>query len=317
MKFIKYPKVRAIGQDGTEDILTKDRIYVQPKVDGSNVSVYVFGGEPTRVARRTDFITSGARQFGEFVKWAEGNEEAWERIRSDYALTPGEGFILYGEYAWNQNKLKYDEKKPFILFDAFFITHHTPDGQFCDPYSVRFLANMTGCEIIPTIYEGPGVGLRLEELEAMSQRTSFLGGCDEEGIVVKHYDTLTRYNRPYFCKIVTERFKEVQKTKDPQNVATEELGIWIADSFFTQARLEKAIQRMKEDGTWKEENVRSNIGPLIGVVSQDIHEEHWEDIKEYAAKFAWKSGAKKIAAKVSPMLDQIAQQDMVNDVLED
>ena len=309
MQFKKYPKIRSFGQDGTEDILDGD-IVIQPKVDGSNVAIYVYGNEETKVARRNGFIDFGARQFQPFVDWVASIEETLSKYREE--LSDNEGFIFYGEFSDNQNKLKYDSKSPFILFDVLYDDGtfveaedwQGPKGEFLSYSLVKKWADRLNCDLVPVIYEGDGGEWSLEKLEEIVDRESYLGGCKEEGIVVKRYGALTRYHRVYFTKLVAEDFKEKMNVSTKPKL-TSSMGDWIADTYFTEARLRKGIQKLKEDGQWDDSFAKKNIGKLIGTVTKDIHEEAYQDIADKAAKIAWRDGAKVIATKVAPALDKI------------
>lgn len=116
IEFKSYPKIPAFGYDGTEDILDGD-VVIQPKIDGSNVAVWLWNGE-YRLARRNGWIDEkNDNSFRAFIEWFQNEWENNTRLRAlaDALEKPR---VYFGEFSNNQNKLKYTEKVPFVLFDV-------------------------------------------------------------------------------------------------------------------------------------------------------------------------------------------------------
>jgi hypothetical protein len=109
---------------------------------------------------------------------------------------------------------------------------------------------------------------------------SMLGGV-REGFVIKGYnrDLVDGYGRRFTLKIVGEHFKEQKKISNNSIDPFEKLAM----EYCTEMRLQKAITRLKDSGKWLEPDEK-NIGPLIGVVSQDILKEEEEEIKKSLLK---------------------------------
>lgn len=304
-KFKAYPKIRSFGYSGTEQLLNGE-IVIQPKVDGSNVSIWKCDEGLVQIGKRTSFLTTKFddskmtcldKMFQPFVDWVY--EQDWSDLEVDT--------VLWGEMAQNQNKLKYEQKHPFILFDSSTYkidewgeTQHT----FKDWKLTHALSTLLHIPMVPILYQGDGNNWSYEQLVELVSQPSYLGGCMEEGIVIKRYDALTKYDEPLFVKIVGAEFKEVMGVKTSPRT-TMSVAQWATESFFNKPRLRKAIQQMREQGIWDPTNEKKNIGPLIGCVTQDIYREHYDAIAEEAARRSWKETGKLIASKVAPTLQEI------------
>jgi hypothetical protein len=312
MNHKSYPKIPAYGYDGTEDILDGD-VVITPKIDGSNVSVWLFDNG-YKLARRNGWISEGDKGFSPFIDFVRTEWESNLYLRA--MAERSEPLVLFGEFANNQNKLKYDTKHPIILFDvASTIIDPIDDAMFFDfwpRYTQELCAQELGWPIVPVLYEGPGsqLGAPADIIDRFLNRASVLGGCNEEGVVVKSYknsegkNRYTRFGRHYFCKLVTSEFAERQNVSvKPVRVGTG-LGEWAVETFFTSTRLDKAVQKMQEDGVWDDSNARKNIGKLIGYVSKDVKDEHFDEISEKAVQTAWKEIGTAIAKAVAPALDE-------------
>jgi hypothetical protein len=312
LTFKSYPKIPSFGYDGTEDILD-GYVVVQPKIDGSNVAVWLWNGE-YRLARRNGWIDEeNDNSFRAFIDWFQNEWENNERLRilADELEQPR---AYFGEFSNNQNKLKYSEKVPFILFDVGDFTPVDDESggffTFGDHYDVEAWADTLGWRYVGLLYYGPGENLKIEELtEKFLGKESVLGGPDEEGVVVKRYGAKTRFGRNYFAKIVSAEFREKQRVKIRAVRSGSGIGEWARESFLNEARVRKGIQKLKEDGTWDSVNARKNTGKLIGVVVKDIHDEHIDEINAKALDYIWKECSKAISKDVVVELDEIMVKD--------
>lgn len=306
MQHKSYPKIPAFGYDGTEDILD-GKIYITPKIDGSNVAIWLFNDE-YKIARRNDWISEGDKGFAPLLDFVSAE---WE---SNMALRGYAGYecpvVIFGEFSNNQNKLKYSLKYPIIIFDVAFVTKDADGAQhfkFWEYDKTRAIAEHIVWPSVPILYQGPGWNVQGIDgiINEWLGKESVLGGPNEEGVVVKSYGRKTRFGRNYFCKIVSAEFAETSKPKVKNIRVGSGIGEWAAESFFTPARLQKAIQKIKESGEWIEEPAKKNIGKLIGVVTKDIHDEHYDEIAEKATKVAWKEVCTVVGKQVAPTLDTI------------
>lgn len=126
---------------------------------------------------------------------------------------------------------------------------------------------------------------------------------------MKRYGAKTRFGRHYFAKIVSAEFREREKVRIRVPRVGSGIGTWARETFLNEARVRKAIQKMKEDCTWDHVNARKNTGKLIGIVVKDIHDEHIEEINEKALKVIWKECSSAISKDVVTVLDEIQLKD--------
>ena len=197
-------------------------------------------------------------------------------------MTPN--YIYRGELLSKpkHNTLAYNRipKNHIIIFDIDVGNQH----YLSHPDKVAEAARI-GLEVVPLLYSGTIPGM--DEMMAMLEKVSVLGGQQIEGFVVKNYD---QYNpmdsKTLMCKYVSEAFKEVHKTDfKKRNPNKGDVLQQIIDTYKTVARWNKAEQNMREQGTLME--TPADIGNLIKEVFNDIREECELDIKERLWMWAW------------------------------
>ena len=131
------------------------------------------------------------------------------------------------------------------------------------------------CDVVPLLYEGPIKSK--EELDKFHELESYLGGPKLEGVVLKNYGQTVLIGGnvyPVMAKYVRTEFRETlnkEWTSGKDKVQT------FIDSFRTEARWEKTIQHLRDDGQL--ENSPRDIGKLIVECEKDLFEEETENIK--------------------------------------
>lgn len=252
-----YTKLRHLGHREVPNVLDGP-VIVQEKIDGSQISFGVIDDELLVRSKRSH------RDLDEQGMFKAAIAEIKKR-RSE--LVPG--FVYRGEYlrAPKHNLLKYDRvpKGHIVLFDVQDCQRrHMPDKEIIG--WARDL-DLSAC---PVLFEG--VVETKNQIDALLDRKSFLGGCKIEGVVIKNYAN------GQFAKVVSERFQEKmskgRSSKKPKPAAAHE----IAAQYCTEARWEKAIQHLREEG--KITDTPSDIGPIIKEIQADVMEEYGDEIKE-------------------------------------
>ena len=123
-----------------------------------------------------------------------------------------------------------------------------------------------------------------DELDSLLREPSMLGGR-REGVVIKNYEDVALLGgipHELFVKYVNPEFKEAHKICSNQGDPIEEA---IVKAVYNEARLRKGISRLKEERRFN--NGPQDIGPLIGIVNQDIHQEAQEEIKQALFDKVW------------------------------
>jgi len=282
---IAYPKIFAIGTDYIRDIF-KDAVIVEEKIDGSQIGFGKLNGNL--------YIRSKGKQL-----FYESPEKMFQN-GIDYLFTIQdrlpEGVMFYGEYLQKpkHNTLKYDRipQNHIALFGAM----KFPEQKFIDDREwLHSISINLELDIVPQLF--CGVISNINELNKLLECESYLGGVHIEGIVVKNYKQpflLGGQPIPIMCgKYVSEKFKEVHRSGwGKENTGK---GKWetFVESFRTEARWEKAIQHLRDNGELKE--TPQDIGNLIKEVNSDIIAEEKENIKE----FLWNNFYKDILRKAT------------------
>ena len=267
MSVRSYPKVYNLGHRAIRDLFLGP-VAVQEKVDGSQFSFGIIDGEFAARSRNQQIeIDNCPDLFRPSLNMALAAAERG-------ALTPG--YVYRGEAmkGARHNVLTY-ERAPagnFVLFDV--------DAGLEDrvgPYPLCGMAADLGCECVPLHYVGDVSDL--EEIKALVQQGSFLGG-NMEGLVFKNYNRFNEQDgKMLMGKYVTDQFRE-KHAKDPnwKPKTKNDILNQIGEIYCTEARWQKAIQHQSEAGALT--GSPADIGPLIKEIQNDILEECNEEIAQ-------------------------------------
>jgi len=180
------------------------------------------------------------------------------------------------------NTLKYSRtpNHNLILFEV-----ETPDYRILSHSESGECAKEMQCEQVPLLWSGPIPNT--EELDALMDTESVLGGEKIEGVVIKARDI--RHNadgKVLKAKVVCESFqerhqKDWKKSNPNQKDVIERLG----ESLNTEARFSKAVQHLREQGEITE--TPKDIGKIMAEFGKDLSAEETDWVKEQLFKWAW------------------------------
>lgn len=271
-KLHSYPKLYNIGHRAVEDIFNEE-VLIQEKVDGSQIS---FGMKDGQLCMRSKgaviYIENPDKMFNHAVHY----------VREVYALGKlKEGWVYRGEYLSKRkhNVIEYERvpNQHIVLFDI-----ETEPTYFLDPEEVQAEAVRLGFDYLPFEFgKISGVGHVKELLE----EESFLGGAQVEGIVFKNYARFTVDGKTMMAKFVSEKFKEVHRTKVYKDSSKDIIG-QIIDAYTTEARWRKAIHHLRDMGELEWDP--RDIGKLIKEINMDVLAECEDEIKDILFKWGWK-----------------------------
>lgn len=265
--FSAFPKIFALGSRPIGHIF-EGPIEITEKVDGSQFGFAKMKGVVV-------FRSKGQQIFSE--EPPSLFKPSCDHIQSIAHIIP-EDFIFYGEALCRNrhNILAYDRTP---LNNIALFAGVKPDGAFMYHEEIDEFAKIFNIEAVPKMWYGIMKDDPVEFLQKLLDTTSFLGGTKIEGVVIKNYgkDVLVGGQYLPICsgKFVSEAFKEKHK-KDWKNSGDKLRDIF--SQYHSEARWHKAIQRMKEDGSWSGEP--KDIGPLLKAINIDLIEEEKESIKE-------------------------------------
>lgn len=267
-----YPKIYALGHAAISELLFDD-VVVQEKVDGSQFSFGVLDGELQFKSRKCNLHIEDDTNM--FYDGMAAITEIKDRLHP--------GWTYRGEYLRRpkHNAITYDRipKRCVIIFDINPGLEH-----YLLPHEVRAECEEICLEYVPTFYQGKINSF--DVLKELLGATSELGGSKVEGIVIKNYNRFGKDKKVLMGKWVREEFKEAIRHNPGGPEKSMDILMQIATKYKTEARWEKAIQHLKEEG--KLLNEPKDIGPLIAEVKRDIIEEEGEMIKEELFKWAKK-----------------------------
>jgi len=260
-----YPEIFQLGHRIVADIL-EGEVLVEEKIDGSQFSFCLEGGELVcKSKRKIQFVDAPDKMFA----------KACETVKEiGRLLHPG--WTYRGEYLQkpHHNGLSYDRvpKKHIILYDI-----DTGVETYLPLEEKHKEAARIGLEFVPVLFRGKIT--ELGTLQELLETISVLGGQKIEGVVIKNYNKFTSMKKTMMAKYVSEKYKEVQSAEwKKANPNKKDFLDQLISEYKTEARWNKAIQHLREDGLLTESP--KDIGILLKEIKADIVRECEDEIKE-------------------------------------
>ena len=267
-----YPSIYSLGHRAIAEIFNEE-VIIEEKIDGSQFSFSKLddGTLHCKSKGKAQDINAPDKLFNEAI-------ETVKRLSS--FLNPN--WIYRAEYLKKpkHNTLSYDRipKSHLILFDV-----NTGIESYLSYEEKQAEAERLGLEVVPLIYRGKITSA--EEIYSLLNHVSILGNTKIEGVVIKNYIRYGIDKKILIAKHVSEAFKEIHgKEWNKSNPKGKDAIETIIDKYKTEARWNKAIQHLRENGEL--ENSPSDIGKLIKEIHDDIVKECLEDIKNDLYKWA-------------------------------
>ena len=284
-----YKKLPSIDHGFGKDLgkFTSDRVIIQEKVDGSQLTIF-------REGDILKFYNKGSVcNVKNFVFI-----DAYLQLKLEYFE---EGLYYHGESLPNKMKKKGDcviyrpntceylrlPRYNFIVYEIVRL-----DGTILTPDEMSEKCLKHGLEMVKIYYDSLGSsslsGKSYNEyisdlLEGMNEGLVESGlGLKPEGVVFKVL------NRNVNERKVTTRFKFVRPEFSEMNLSKKKKLVDVLDVdyareigklFDVPARRDKAIQHLKEKGKWKDD-LYMNVGPMIEELDVDLLKERSDEIKD-------------------------------------
>jgi len=263
-----YPTVYQLGHKAIKNIFDSE-VVVEEKIDGSQFSFKRINGELIcRSKGKQQPIDAPDKMFVKAIENVKNMplHDGWI-YRCEYLEKPKHNVLEYARVP----------KHNLILFD---ISVGMED--YLDYDSMCIEAERLDLEVVPILYKG--VVKDYSQFVKFLDLESILGGTKVEGVVIKNYHVFTQEKKVAMGKYVNESFKEKAADEWGSNKTTgKDLIQKIIDRYTTEARWQKAVQHLRENGEL--EGSPRDIGKLIKEIPADIIKECEEEIKEYCFKY--------------------------------
>lgn len=283
----KYPHIERLNSEEVEGLLELPDIWVEPKIDGANASVFLDEQGRLRVAKRTATIPED-QDFRGLYKYVLSEKENYLNFFKKYPNT-----IIYGEWLIKHSIKDYRLSAWNKLY-AFDILNTETQQFYCVDKRIEMLKEFNILQIVPLVrLQGPIISeINLELLNSYVDKNKFLIDDDKigEGIVIKAFNTngkpfINKYGRCTWAKIVRQEFKELNGIEMGVNErqAMQDNELLFISTFVTKGRLDKIKQKIMDNHNtgWQS----NYIGELLGRVWHDIFtEELWGFVKNNRVK---------------------------------
>ena len=291
MKFIKYPKIKHLGTDELSDIFD-GTVVVQSKVDGANFHFWlddgklVFGSRNKSMEGKTD-----PKGWLGMVPVLEAFGKYPDKFNPYYQY--------YGE-SMQRHTIIYESITDFVGYDIL----NVETGLFLNWKDAKNEFESIGLQFINVHFERHGSEITIEELEKCIEKSPYRKNGDE-GIVVKNYDKLNKHGDVLFGKIVTDNFKEMNRKVfkgTNQTHKTFDSNVLLADTYCTEARIEKMVYSLVDEGHKLD---MSMMSILFNAVTKDIFIENISEIYDLFDKVNLNNLRGLIAKKCVPVLKRV------------
>jgi hypothetical protein len=281
---VKYHSIIRHGKNGTHlTVEAGSQVVIQEKLDGANASFKLENGRLRCFSRNQELDEHNTLRG--FYNWVMDNIDPKR-------LFPN--FIYFGEWLC-QHKVNYGEQNmnKFYLFDVY----SEYDNEYLPFSDVECEAEALEINLIPVLYKGEAKDF--EFLQSFVGKSKLNAEINAEGIVVKNIDYKDKQGNQCFTKIVSKEYAEMQPqplAKAPMPASEERIFV---DTFLTQARIEKHMFKLVDEGIIDELAIE-NMGSILKNVGSRIFQDMLdEEVNELPVEFNEKS-IKQAIGKVLP-----------------
>ena len=272
MRLTGYSKIYNLGHRALDGFLNLE-LLVEEKVDGSQFSfgLSTDGSELEMRTKRVRIMPElGGKLFNAAMKtvenlFNEGKLKQGYTYRGEVLSSPRHNTLTYGRVPEGN----------VVIYDI-----DTGQQHYLDYDQKYEECKALGLECIPRLWQGK---VTTKVLEEVMESASFLEGTIE-GVVLKPvgYDVFDADKKVLMGKLVATTFREKNHIKVKKTPSTKDFLLSLADALATDARFEKSVQAMRDDGMLT--NSTSDIGALMKVIVADIREEEGQWLEDEIVK---------------------------------
>ncbi len=269
-----YSSPFGIGHKALQDFW-EGTIYVTEKIDGSQFSFGIADGELVCRSRRVEInqLDPGMFRLGveTVVKLANLGllNEGWT-YRGEYLNKPKHNTMAY-------------ERVPagnIILFDV-----DRADQDYVPPSALVDIAaniDLEAVSLLETYFTKP----TMEDISALLETESVLGGGKVEGVVLKNYVLYGVDKKVLMAKLVSQEFIEKHsKSWGGRNPGKKQFIATMIEGLATEARWMKAVQHLREEGMIEGE--MQDIPEIMCEIQEDIEKEMRVEIQDALYSHFW------------------------------
>lgn len=286
----KYMDVVRLGHKTTVDVLKiGDQIIIQEKIDGANSSFQRDGNSRNILAFSRNTQLSEENTLRGFYGWTQ-------QLNAEDLTN---GYLYFGEWLV-QHKVNYGENaNQFYLFDVY----NTLTGKYESFSVVKKEAQRLNLNLIPVFYEGEYQGFEhLQSFVGQSKLGGNLNGIETgEGIVVKNVNYQDRFGNQLFVKLVTDKFREVQKQKAPKDPQSP-IEIQFINNFLTAARVEKLLHKLVDENIIDESFGIGDMGTILKNLGNRVYDDMLKEEKDSLPEDFKEKDIKKSIGKKLPLI---------------
>mgnify|MGYP000922987051 CR=1 FL=1 len=260
----KYTDVVRLGKSQTANVIQEgDYISITEKIDGANSSFILDDASELGVScySRNTPLSEENRLRG-FYDWVLNNI-----IPIKNKLNPN--YRYFGEWLVSHKVVyKPEMYNNFYLFSIW----DEEKQEYLPDEIVKSEANKLNIQTVTYFYEGKYISFEhLMSFVGKSDKT--LEPNDGEGVVVKNNNYKDKYGNQVFVKLVSEKFAEVQKQKLPKNPNVDSELIGKIKSVLTEARVDKLIHKLVDEGLLIENYTIENMGEILKKLGSKVFED--------------------------------------------
>lgn len=258
VKFHPYQHIEHLNREECEGLLD-GRVYVYPKLDGTNACIWRDSDMILRFGSRKRELQEGNDNAG-FMEHMLREPETVELLNKFFDQMPDT--IIYGEWLVPHTLKTYSQDcwRKLYVFDVFDVSvgkylHINTWSPVLDTLLIETSHNHL-LYIIPCIWTGDGKKLSDDMIKKFIDDNDYLMASGVgEGIVIKNYDYTNPFGRSIWGKVVREEFK----TKHIMTMGASPLKECIEDKIVAKfltghviAKEWQHIEPMPEDLRWSE-----------------------------------------------------------------
>lgn len=286
-EFIKYAEIDRLGHDENYGIFSEpeDVIVIEEKIDGGNAQFRLWEGDVIFGTRNNHFRTGQVdspqcKQFGVNAQWIReklfGDGVGAEKTANDL-LNPD--YVYFGEWCKKHTiNYRWETMPAFIGFDIMNLVSrvYLPHSAMVEEFERLRLPTA------PLLLKAKISEVDITRLENFIGKSAYYDGT-MEGVVIKNYLRKNVFGRQMFAKLVTQTFKEANMAAFGGRGGVHKVDddtVKFMDTFYSEARIRKAIYRLVEEGGLALD--RSLMNSLPRAVIEDImKEEAWTIMKHF------------------------------------